>query len=167
MEEREGARPEEPNYVLTKLGPIASGGSLNIKPNLHHNFKINKVGEIHDCSCEQLKQEVSFFKDCLRNYEIEDELIQPSKNDKITCLLVEPNIKVINNRYEILVPMKKDVINVLPNNFNYALKCTTLLCRQALKKNSKMKCTLIETFDELISASWLAPADNALKRNSC
>ena len=33
---------------------------------------------------DQLKQEVSFLKDCLRNYEVEDESIQPLKNDKIT-----------------------------------------------------------------------------------
>ena len=82
-----------------------------------------------------------------------------------SCLLVELNIKVIDNRYEIPVPMKKDMINVLPNNFNFALERTALLRRQALK-NSKMKCTLIETFDELISAGWLAPVDNALKKNS-
>ena len=67
LEEREGACPEEPNYVLTRLGAIASSGSLNVEPNLHHNFRINKVGEIHECSCEQLKQEVLFLKDCLGN----------------------------------------------------------------------------------------------------
>ena len=62
--------------------------------------------------------------------------------------------------------MKKDVINVMPNNFNYALERIALLRCQALK-NSIMKCNLIETFDELISAGWLAPVDNALKKNSC
>ena len=62
--------------------------------------------------------------------------------------------------------MKKDIIKVLPNNFNYALERTALLRRQALK-DPKMKCTLIETFDELISAGWLAPVDTALKKNSC
>ena len=54
-----------------------------------------------------------------RSYEVEDELIQPSHNGQITRLLVEPNIKVIDNRYEIPVPMKKDVINVLPGNFYF------------------------------------------------
>ena len=166
LEEREGARPEKSNYVLTRLGPIASGGSLNVESNLHHNFKINNVEKIYDCSCEQLKQEVSFLKNCLRDYEIEDELIQPSKNDEITRLLVEPNVKVVNNRYKIPVPMKKDVINVMPNNFNYGLERTALLRRQGLK-NSKMKCTLIETFDKLISTGWLAAVDNVLKKNSC
>ena len=31
LEERKGARSEEPNYVLTRLGPIASGGSLCVE----------------------------------------------------------------------------------------------------------------------------------------
>ena len=101
-----------------------------------------------------------------RSYEVEDELIQPSHNDQITRMLVEPNIKVINNRYKIPVPMKKDVIKVLPNNFNYALERTALLRCQTLK-NSRIKRTLIENYDEMISAGWLAPVDNALKKNSC
>ena len=54
-----------------------------------------------------------------RSYEVEDELIQLLHNDQITCLLVEPNIEVIDNCYEILVSMKKDVINVLPCNFYF------------------------------------------------
>ena len=29
LEEREGSDPEEPNHVLTRLGPIASGGKIN------------------------------------------------------------------------------------------------------------------------------------------
>ena len=91
---------------------------MNAKSNLHYNFKINKVGEIHECSCEELKQKVSFLKDCLHNYEVEDESIQLLKNDEITCLLVEPTIKVVDNHYKILIPMKKDVIDIFPNTFN-------------------------------------------------
>ena len=102
---------------------------------MHHNFKINKVKEIYDFSCEQLKQEVSFLKDCLLNFEIEDKLIQLSKNNEITRMLVEPKIKIVDNRYEIPVPMKKDVIAVLPYNFNYALERTASLHREALKNS--------------------------------
>ena len=57
------------------------------------------------------------MNDCLHNYDVEDESIQPSKNDEITRLFVEPNIKVVDNRYEIPVPIKKDVIDILPNSF--------------------------------------------------
>ena len=31
LEKREGARPKELNYVLTRIGPIASSGFLNAK----------------------------------------------------------------------------------------------------------------------------------------
>ena len=52
--------------------------------------------------------------------------------------------------------MKKDVIDILPNNYNYVLERTALLRRQALK-NSKIKRTLLETFGELIYTGWLTP----------
>ena len=47
------------------------------------------------------------------SYEVKDELIQPSHNDQITRLLQELNIKADDNCYEIPVPMKTNVINVL------------------------------------------------------
>ena len=54
----------------------------------------------------------------------------------------------------------------MPNNFNYALKRTALLRRQALK-NPKIKSTLIETFDKLISAGWWASVGSTLIKSSC
>ena len=44
LEEREGADPEEPNYVLTRLGPIASGGKINANtssPNSLSTLRVN------------------------------------------------------------------------------------------------------------------------------
>ena len=133
---------------------------------MHRNFRINKVGKISECSCEQLKREVLFLKNCLRNCEVENELIQPSKNVEIIRPLIESNIKVIDNYYEISVVMMEDVINILPYNFNYASEHIALLRSQALKK-SKMKRTSIKTFSELISAGWLAHIASALIKNSC
>ena len=54
-----------------------------------------------------------------KSNEEQDELIQPSHNDQITRLLQEPNIKVDDNCYEIPVPMKADVSNVLAGNFYF------------------------------------------------
>ena len=48
-----------------------------------------------------------------KSYEVDDELIQPSRNDKIARMLVEPNIKLVNNSYKIPVPMKKDLLPFL------------------------------------------------------
>ena len=56
------------------------------------------------------------LKESLRNYEIEDEVKQPSINDKIARQVVESNVKVINGRYEIPVPLKMDVRTNLPDN---------------------------------------------------
>ena len=41
LEEREGAHPEEPNYVLTRLGPVASGGTVPVESNFFASFRVN------------------------------------------------------------------------------------------------------------------------------
>ena len=54
-----------------------------------------------------------------KSNEKEDELIEPSRNDRITRLLQESNIKVDDNCYEIPVPIKTDVSNVLSSKFYF------------------------------------------------
>ena len=61
------------------------------------------------CECEQLKQEIAGLKESLGNYEMEDEVEQPSINDEMARQVVESNVKVINGRYEIQIPFKMDV----------------------------------------------------------
>ena len=150
LEERESKHPDHPNYVLTRLGPIASGGRLGVRRSVCKNFKIQVDRDCDRCECEQLKQEIAGLKESLRNYEIEDEVKQPSINDEIARQLVESNIKIINGRYEIPVPLKMDVVTNLPDNCVCALKRTTNLQPNALK-NIKLKDILEETFQEMIS----------------
>ena len=64
--------------------------------------------------------------------------------------MVESDVKVINGRYEIPVPLKIGVRTTLPDNYVCALKRTTNLRRNALK-NVKLKNILKETFREMIS----------------
>ena len=104
------------------------------------------------CECEQLKQEIAGLKESLRNYEIKEEVKQPSMNDEMARQLVESNVKVINGRYEI-------VLTNLPDNYVCALNRTTNLCRNALK-NVKLKDILEETFQEMISEDWIAPVND-------
>ena len=102
VEEREGIRPEDPNYVLTRLGPIASDGR-NCSERKLHTLKVN----LECCNkndCIKLRQEVSALREQLRRYILEDEEIQVSASDEIARELVEPNVNVVNNRYEIPVP---------------------------------------------------------------
>ena len=102
------------------------------------------------CEWEQLKQEIAGLKESLRNYEIEDEVKQPSINDEIARQVVESNVKVINGRYETPVPLKMDVVTNLPDNYVCALNRTTNLRRNALR-NVKLKNILEETYREMIS----------------
>ena len=72
----------------------------------------------------------------MRKYELEDEATQPSRNDGKARELVERDIKVVNDRYEIPVPLNMEVVKSLPNNFNYALERTKAVRCSALKNDT-------------------------------
>ena len=165
LEEREGADPEEPNYVLTRLGPIASGGMVDGNSCSSGSLsalrvKVESPVKVH-CDCTKLKAEIKDLKQTVREYELLDEVIQPSQNDKLAQDICEPNIKVIDGRYEIPVPLKPEVKS-LPNNYDNALKRTLSLKKSAVR-NPDLKQTLSDTFAELISEKWIEP----VKDNIC
>ena len=162
IEEREGLNHDDPNYVLTRLGPIASGGRISVKLYLRGTMKVGVDASCNVNECDRLKVEITSLKERLRNYELDDEIVQPSQNDELTRQLVEPHIKVVNERYEIPVPLKTDVVSSLPNNLTGALERTKSLRCKALK-DPKLKLTLTETFQELVHEGWLVP----LKDGTC
>ena len=151
LEEREGASPEEPNYVLTRLGPIASGGQVPAVISGSLSALRVRVDSYEDAAreCSELKREVSALKETVREYERQEENLQPSLNDELAKKLVEPQIKVANGRYEMPVLFKSDVLKILPNNYESALKRTLSLRRNAAR-NSKLKSILLDTFAELL-----------------
>jgi len=105
LEEREGLNSDEPNYVLTRLGPIANGGFSNSRSNpAPQNLKV-KLKENCD-QCKDLKCEIVNLKESVQNYERENEEIQPSTNEEFARELVETNVKIKNGRYEMPVPFK-------------------------------------------------------------
>ena len=67
LEERESKHPDHPNYVSTRLGPIASGGRLGVRRSVCKNFKIQVDRDCDGCECKQLKQEIAGLKESLRN----------------------------------------------------------------------------------------------------
>ena len=160
LEEREGASPEEPNYVLTRLGPIASGGQVPAV--ISGSLSAVRVDSYVDAAreCFELKREVSALKETVREYERQEEILQPSLNDELAKKLVKPQIKVANGRFEMPVPFKSDVLKILPNNYESALKCTLSLRRNAAR-NSELKSILLDTFAELLREEWLVPVDGA------
>ena len=111
------------------------------------------------CHCDvhnwgELKLENATLKENLRQLELLEEELQPSKNDEIAQALVESNIKVVEDRYEIPVPLKQDVVETLPSNYDFALKRTKTL-RTSDLKNPGLKDTLTNTFTELINEGWV------------
>ena len=76
-----------------------------------------------------------------------------------------PHIKVVNDRYEIPVPLKTDVVNTLLNNFTGALERTKSLRCKALK-DPKLKFTLTDIFQKLVNEGWLVPLTLSLPRSS-
>ena len=117
------------------------------------------MGDCNDCKCNQWKSEVFSLKQTLRDLELEDEVIQPSRTDEIARTLVESNLKVVNGRNEIPLPVKPDVVEKLPNNYVCALNRTETLRRSSLK-NVRTQQTLTETFREMITEGWIVPVNS-------
>ena len=163
LEEREGMDPEEPNYVLTRLGPIASGGRVCGRLNSSNclsTMRINVCSPVNaNCECAKLKKENVALKQSIREYELQDEMIQPSRNDELTHKLIESDIKVKDARYEIPVPFNLEKLQTLPNNYENALNRTLSLRKTALR-NSQLQQTLVDTFSELICKKWIEPIED-------
>ena len=168
LEEREGACPEDPNYVLTRLGPIASGGKTegNSKYCLAHKAFVANESPLSVCECERLRSEVSDLKECLSKQGLEDEIIQPSRNEETARNLVESKVKLVEGRYEIPVPLKPDVASNLPDNFHSAANRTATLRKKALK-DTRLQKVLIDTFNELINEGWLVPVEESVATGNC
>ena len=133
LEEQEGMKPEDPNYVLTRLGPIASGGRTKRSSECCFAHKVVIANGATFCEGERLKAEISGLKECLRKRELENEIIKPSKNEELARGMVESKVKLVNGRYEIPAPLKPHVINKLVNNFHSTADRTLALRKTALK----------------------------------
>ena len=68
------------------------------------------------------------------------------------------SLKVVEGRYEMPVPLKCQMVNHLPNNYENALKRTISL-RKTTQRNPSLKQTLVDTFTELITENWIEPVE--------
>ena len=159
LKELVSSNSNEPNLVITQLGLIASGGRVQGSSKPVRALRVETISADPDCGlCDKLQQEFLTVNNALREYKLLDKEVLPSKNDELTCSLVEPFIRVVNGRYEMQVPFKPDVRQELPNNYNIALKRTLSMSRTAAK-NSQLKETWTDTFVELLKHDWIVPAD--------
>ena len=74
------------------------------------------------------------MKQTLRELELEDEVVQPSRTEVkepsrtvSNRELVETKVKVVEGRYEIPMPLKCEIIEKLPSNFAGAVGRTESL----------------------------------------
>ena len=157
LEEREGFNS---NYVLTRLGPMASGGSMDICSNLINSRRaVVNLCKCNARECENLRLENASLKENLRKIELRDEELLPSREDDMARFLVEPNITMVNGKFEMPVPLKAELIETLPDIYELALKHTLYLRTSALK-NPILKQTLIDTFSELIKQGFIESVNN-------
>ena len=124
---------EEPNCVLTRLGSIASRGQVKSESSAINSFNVQVYETGNSCRCEQLEREVSSLKQTLTELELEDEDVQPSRTEVKVRELMETKVKVLEGSYEMLMPMKCEVIEKLPNN------CATAVGRTESWQQSVLK----------------------------
>ena len=154
LEEREGVNASESNYVLTRLGPIASGGRVRVRSDSHQVLKARVSVDCDTSECEQHRQEITVLKAALRQVELENEETQPSRSEELACSLVELNVKVKDGCYKIPVPLRLDIVKKIPNNFSNALERTMFFRRKA-PGNPTLNQTFTDTFQELLAEDWL------------
>ena len=113
---------------------------------LHGNcVELHGIARCNARNCEPIKLEITGLRESLRNYELDDETIQTSKNNQHTPQLVEPYVKVVHDRYEILVLLKTEVVGRFPNNVIGALERGKSLRSEPLKYPN-LKLTLAVAF---------------------
>ena len=94
----------------------------------------------------------------MRESNLDNEALQPSRNNDKTKEIVESEIKVVDNRYEIPLPLNMAIVEQLPNNYRSALDRAVSMRRSTIK-NSDLRRTLTDTFDELIDKEWIVPME--------
>ena len=123
-------------------------------------MRINVSSAVNaNCECAKLREENVALKPLIRQYELQDEMVQPSRNDELAYELIESDITVKDTRYEIPVPFKLEKLQTLPNNYENALNRTLSLRKTALR-DSQLQQTLADTFSELICEKWIEPIED-------
>ena len=166
-----GGDPNKPNYVLTRLGLIASEGRVDRNVNFLNSVTALKVNagptKFDSYDYKSLKAENAALKQTIREYRLVDEAVQPSRNDELAYGLTKPLINARDSRYEIPLPFEPEKLAKLPDNCENALNRSMSLRKTALR-NSTLKQTLGDTFAELISEKWIEPVKGQeLKTPSC
>ena len=166
IEEREGSSADHPNCVLTRLGYVASGGRLAATSTAKQVSKVVLQTPVTISSkLEALRQENEELKAELRERTLDEEKFDLSQNDIIARQMVEPNIKVCDNRYEIPVPLLKQACE-LKDNYEMAAKRAFSTRQTALKKPQLLD-TLVTSMVQLQENDYITPVDRSELASDC
>ena len=78
LKELEGSSLNEPNLVITRLGPIASGGRVQGSSKSVRALRVETISTDPDCGlCDKLQQELLTVNNALREYKLLGEEVLP------------------------------------------------------------------------------------------
>ena len=74
LKELEGSNSNEPNLLITRLGPIASGGRVQGSSKSVRALRVETISTDPDCGlCDKLQQKLLTVNNALREYKLLDE----------------------------------------------------------------------------------------------
>ena len=136
-QERMGKSQTDPHALLSPLGWLAFGGKTSLSKvpvkvlRANVEDKQSKTLSLQQ-AIDRKDAEIAELRSVVKDLSVEDEIPQWSCTDTIASQLVEPCIKVKNDRFEIPVPVVEKA--TLPNNFELAHERLSALRKKALKQ---------------------------------
>ena len=162
-QERMGKSQTDPHALLSPLGWLAVGGKTSLSEvpvkvlRANVEDKQSKTLNLQQ-AIDRKDAEIAELRSVVKDLSVEDEIPQWSRTDTIASQLVEPSIKVKDDRFEIPVPVVEKA--TVPNNFELAHERLSALRKKALRQPD-LKEFLVESMAEMQSNNYIERVPDA------
>ena len=162
-QERMGKSQTDPHALLSPLGWLAFGGKTSLSEvpvkvlRANVEDKQSKTLSLQQ-AIDRKDAEIAELRSVVKDLSVEDEIPQWSCTDTIASQLVEPSIKVKDDRFEIPVPVVEKA--TLLNNFELAHERLSALHKKALRQ-PHLKEFLVESMAEMQSNNYIERVPDA------
>ena len=162
-QERMGKSQTDPHALLSPLGWLAVGGKTSLSEvpvkvlRANVEDKQSKTLSLQQ-AIDRKDAEIAELRSVVKDLSVEDEIPQWSRTDTIASQLVEPSIKVKDDRFEIPVPVVEKA--TVPNNFELAHERLSALHKKALRQ-PHLKEFLVESMAEMQSNNYIERVPDA------
>ena len=151
-------------FYIHPLGWMASGGRSPLYARATKVLRVQTcVINDHLSQCkldlEARNREPASSKGQLRDLAVQNEALGLSRTDEIAKGLVEPNVKLCDDHFEIPLPLKADI--ELPNNLALARDRAIALRKKTLKQHDFCE-FLVETMQNLKSKGYIEKANESV-----